>query len=303
MAQAQGSRHSISYIPEVTFGVTPSTPSMIEFRSTGTTLAVRKDNFVSNEIRNDRQITDLRHGAKRADGDLNFELSYGAFDDWLEGALMGAWSTNVLKAGVTPKSFTVERAHADISEYHPFKGVMVNTMSLNVVPNAMITGAFGVIGAGAMTAASSPLDASVTAATGHPPFDGFTGSLTEGGSAALVTSISLELNNNLNPVYVVGSDIANNTFLGRSILTGSLSALFETEAMLNKFLAETESSLSVTLEGLAGGDLTIAVPLLKYTSADYDVSNADDGILLNMNWQALRDDSEATNMKITRIPA
>lgn len=303
MVQSQGSRHSISYVPEVTFGVTPGTPSMVELRNTGTTLAVQKDSFTSEEIRNDRQIVDMRHGVRRATGDVNFELSYGAFDDWLEAALFSTWATNVLKVGVTPKSFTVERAFADISEFQPFTGVMVNSMSLNIVPNAMVTGSFGLIGAGLMTPASTALDAAVTAAASNPPFDGFTGTITEGGGAASVTSLSLELNNNLAPVYIIGSDTAPQILAGRSILTGTLTSFFESEAMLNKFLAETESSLSLTLEGASGGDLTILLPRIKYTAATVDVSNADDGILVQMPFQALRDASEATNIKITRVPA
>lgn len=303
MVQSQGARHSVSYVAESTFGTTPGTPSMLEFRNTGTTLGVQKDSFTSEEIRNDRQIVDMRHGVRKASGDLNFELSYGAFDDWLEAVMFSTWSTNVLKAGVTAKSFTVERAFADVSEFQPFTGVMANTMSLNIVPNGMVTGTLGLIGTGVMTPASSALDAAVSAAAANPPFDGFTGSITEGGSSAQVTSLDIEINNNLNPVYVIGSDTAPQVLAGRSIVTGNLSAFFESEALLNKFLAETESSLSVTLEGAAGGDLTILLPRIKYTAASLDVTNADDGILVQMPWQALRDVSEATNIKITRVPA
>lgn len=303
MAQAQGSRHSLAYVSEVTFGTTPGTPAMLAFRNTGTTLAVRKDNFVSAEIRNDRQVVDLRHGVRRAEGDINFELGYGSFDDFLEAALFGTWATNVLKAGVTPKFFTIERAFADVSEYWAFTGCMVNMMSLNIVPNDMVKGTFGVIGTGSMTPASSPLDASVTAAATHPPFDGFTGSLTEGGSSANVTALTLELNNNLSPSFIIGSDTAPQILAGQSILTGTVSAWFESETLVNKFLAETESSLSVTLEGISGGDHTILIPRIKYTAATVDVQSADEGLLVSLPFQALRDSSEATNLKITRVPA
>jgi hypothetical protein len=303
MAQAQGSRHSVSYMVESTFGTTPGSPAMVEFRHTSCTLAVQKDAFVSNEIRNDRQVVDVRHGAKRAAGDLGFELCYGAHDDWLEAALFGTWSTNVLKAGVTPKSFVVERAFADISEFQPFNGVMVNTMSLNVQPNAMVTGTFGLIGTGMMAPASSALDASITAAATNAPFDGFSGALTEGGSSVQVSALTLELNNNLAPTYAIGSAVSPQMLAGRSIVTGSVSAWFETEALLSKFLNETESALSLTLNTPGSGkDIVILIPRLKYTGAAIDTTNADDGIFVVMPFQALRDSSEATNIKITRTP-
>jgi hypothetical protein len=303
MAQAQGSRHSISYVNEVTFGTTPVTPSMLELRNTGTTLKASKDNFVSEEIRNDRQIVDMRHGLKKIGGDINFELTYGAFDDFLEAALFGTWAANVLKAGTTAKFFSIERAFADVSEYHLFTGCMVNTLSLNIAPNAMVTGTLGIIGKN-VTVSGTAADASITPAAANPPFDGFTGTISEGGSGVdNVTSLTLELNNNLNPAFVIGSDVTPQILAGRSILTGTLQAFFESETLLNKFLNETESSISVTLEGVSGGDHTILIPRIKYTAGDVDVTTADDGLLISLPFQAMRDSSEATNFKITRVPA
>jgi hypothetical protein len=303
MAQAQGSRHSVAYVAESTFGTTPGTPSMLELRNTGATLRVTKDNFVSEEIRNDRQIVDLRHGLVQVAGDINFEMIYGAYDDFLEAALFGTWATNVLKAGVTPKFFSIERAFADVSEYHLFAGCMVNTMSLNIQPNSIITGSFGIIGKN-VTVGSSAADASVTAAVAHQPFDGFSGTISEGGSTVdNITSLTIELNNNLNPAFVIGLESTPQILAGRSIVTGTVSAFFESEALLNKFLNETESSISVFLDGAEGGDLTILIPRIKYTAADVDVTAADDGILINLPFQAMRDSSEATNLKITRTPA
>lgn len=144
---------------------------------------------------------------------------------------------------------------------------------------------------------------SPSAAASNPPFDGFTGTITEGGASAHVTALTLELNNNLNPSYVVGSDTAPQVLAGQAILTGNLTAWFESEAMVNKFLNETESALSLTLEGASGGDLTIDIPRLKYTGASVDVTNANDGVVVSMPFTALRDSSEATNLKLTRVPA
>lgn len=303
MAQAQGSRHSVSYVPEVTFGTTPGTPSMLELRNTGVTLNTVKDNFVSNEIRNDRQVVDMRHGLKRIEGDINFELGYGYLDDMLEAALFGSWSTNVLKAGITPKFFSIERAFADVAQYEVFTGCMIDRLSLSIQPNAMITGSFGFIGKN-MTISGTALDASITAAAANAPYDGFSGSISEGGGAVdNITQITLELQNNLAPSYVVGLETTPQILAGRSILTGEVTAFFESATLLNKFLNETESSISLSLIGLgSAGDLTILIPRIKYSSANVNVQNADDGLLLSMPFQALRDSSEATNLKITRVP-
>ena len=300
MTQASGSRHSVAYVNETTFGTTPTTPTMLQFRNTGTTLKASKDNFVSEEIRNDRHVVDLRHGLKQIGGDLNFEYCPGYLDDFLEKALFGTWSTNVLKAGTTAGYFSIERAFADVSEYHQFTGCMVNTMSLNIVPNDMVKGTFGIVGKD-VTVASTALDSSVTAADTDPPFDGFTGSILEGGGAANnVTSLTIDLNNNLDPSFVIGADTTPNILSGQSIVTGTLTSFFESETLLNKFRNETECSVSVTLEGVSGWDHTILIPRVKYTAGEVDVTSANDGLLVNMPFHALRDSTEATNIKITR---
>lgn len=98
---ARGSRHALSYVEEVTKGTTPGTPSMLEFRKTGDSLFLSKPGFQSNELRSDRQIADFRHGHYQVGGNLDFEFSYGAFDDFLEGALFGSWSTLATDVGIT----------------------------------------------------------------------------------------------------------------------------------------------------------------------------------------------------------
>jgi hypothetical protein len=302
MAFSQGSRHGLSYVVESAYGTTPSTPTMKALRNTSVGLVASKDSFQSEEIRSDRQIVDLRHGTRQTGGDIGFELSYGAFDDLLESALQGAWSTNVLKAGTTLKSFTAERRFEDIAQYQVFTGCIVNTMSLTITPNAMVTGSFGILGKDASFSGSSL--GNPTAAPTHPPFDAFTGALEEGGSAiATVTSIELNLDNGMSPAFVIGSAVTPQLIVGRSNLTGTITAYFDSLSLLNKFLNETESSLSVTLDGASGGDLVISIPRLKYSGGSNPVTGSTEAVMLSLPFQALRSAADGTNLVITRVPA
>ena len=81
MTIATGARHDLTYIAEVTYGTTPSSPALKAIRHTGTTLGLSKDSIESEELREDRQIAHYRHGNKSVSGDINFELSYTSFDD------------------------------------------------------------------------------------------------------------------------------------------------------------------------------------------------------------------------------
>lgn len=89
---ANGSRHSMRYIAESTYGMTPATPAFKPIRHTSTTLGLSKESLQSEEIRDDRQIADFRHGAYQVGGDMNIELSFASFDGLLEAVLLGTWT-------------------------------------------------------------------------------------------------------------------------------------------------------------------------------------------------------------------
>jgi hypothetical protein len=391
MAFAAGSYHGLSYIAETTFGTTPA-GTYQALRHTNCSLALTKDGFQSNELRDDRQISDFRHGVLRVGGDIGIEFSYSEFDDMLEAALFGEWSDNVLKAGTTAKSFTMRRRFADILLDGFFTGCMVNSFNLSIPANAMVTGGFGLVGKSASysgslhtvtitatnectsaedatvtvagvettvalttseddttevaTAIATALDAvsgytatsssavvtltypavdgvyavsysagttGATATVGtpavtdadasatHSPFDSFTGVLQENSSTiAVITSIELNLQNGLEPTFVVGSNSTPSITPGRSNLTGTVSAYFENKTLLDKFINETESSIELEL-GSTSNKYDIEIPRIKYTGGENPASG-EGPIVINMPFQALYDSGEGTNLKITRTP-
>ena len=71
-----------------------------QLRFTGTpNLAFAPTTITSEEIRPDRQISDLILVGAEAGGDTGIELSYSAFDELIEGALFSTWTAPVLKQG------------------------------------------------------------------------------------------------------------------------------------------------------------------------------------------------------------
>lgn len=311
---ANGSRHSMRYVAETVYGQTPATPAFKMIRHTGTTLGLSKESLQSEELRDDRQISDFRHGAYQVGGDINIELSFDSFDELLEAVLLGTWEvdspasgTDRLKAGVTRRSFTVERFFGDIltadKPYHRFTGVELNTLSLAINANAMITGSFGVLGQNMVTATTAITGATYAPATTTSPLDSFTGTLNEAGTPiAVITEISLSVENGLEARYVVGSKQSIRPSIGRSNVTGQVTAYFENSALLDKFINETESSIVFTLPDGAGNQLTFTLPRIKYTGGQPDV-DGEGPITLAMPFQALLDDTTDTNIMIDRTPA
>lgn len=94
MAELQSTnRVKLSKVRESTFGVTPTSPVFKEVRQTSSGLAANPNTVISNEIRSDRQVTDLILTGITAGGPIGGELSFKSVDDDLEEALQGTWST------------------------------------------------------------------------------------------------------------------------------------------------------------------------------------------------------------------
>lgn len=303
---ATGAQHSLHMVAESTYGTTPTTPTWTPIPHTSCTLGVTKDSIVSSKLRGDRQIEDLRHGNKSVGGDIGFDLEYGgAFDDILEAVLMGTWSTNVLKTGTTRRSFTIERKFGDLDtpEYHRTEGAEFNTLSLEIAPNAMVTGSVGVVGEDLSIATSEVASSTYSADAGNKPFDSFTGSITEGGSSiGICTSLTLNIDNGIEPRFVVGSNISLQGTDKRSNVTGSATYYFTSKTLYEKFLNETESEIVVTLTDLDGNDIQIDLPRIKYTAGNPDVSD-EGGVTVSLDFQALYSTADASNIVITRTPA
>lgn len=311
---ANGSRHSMRIVAESAYGTTPANPVFDIIRHTGTTLGLSKESLQSEELRDDRQISDFRHGAYQVGGDINVELSYGSFDKLLEAVLGGAWEvdtpavgTDRLKAGTTRRSFTIERFFGDIltvdKPYHRFTGVEFNTLSLAINANAMVTGAFGVLGQNMATSTAIVTGATYNPATTTSPLDSFTGTLQEAGvPIAVITEIQLNVENGLEARYVVGSKQSIRPSIGRSNVSGQVTAYFENSTLLDKFINETESSIVFELPDGAGNLYTVTLPRIKYTGGQPDV-DGEGPITLSMPFQALLDATTGTNIIIDRNPA
>lgn len=96
MPKALADREVFSYVAESTWGTTPTSPTLQNLRLVTEDLSSETANEHSKEIRPDGQITDhLRLGHSVA-GSINFELTYGTFDDFFAAICRdSAWSSAV----------------------------------------------------------------------------------------------------------------------------------------------------------------------------------------------------------------
>jgi hypothetical protein len=299
MSQASGSRHSLGYIEEVVFGTTPATPAFKGFRHNSTSLNLNRAAFGSEELRPDRMIADYRAGTKSVEGNVVTELSQTSHDDMLAAALCGTWVGNVLKAGSVRKSFSLERHFQDINEFLRYRGAQVDTLQISMTTGAVVGLTFGYWAKGMDVAQAIIVGATYPAAPSTPTMDAISGSITENGiPIAVATEVTLNLANNLNPRFVIGSAESLEPSIGRSNLTGTLSAYFESSVLYQKFLTNADSSLEVVCSD-GTESFTFLVPKLKYTGGDVPVSG-EGPVSIQMPFQGILDPVTGTNFQITR---
>ena len=189
MAFAQGSRSSLSYIVESTFGTTPA-GNFTTLPFSTHSLNLSKDRVAGNDIQSDRMPRVDRHGNRQVGGDISVDMRDADYDDWLEAAMLNTWSTNVLKVGTTPKFFSIEDYAADIDQARLFTGCTVNTMGVSLAPNQMVTTTFGVVGKDMTIGATEKTQ---DAASGAAPFDAYSGDLKIADNGGVLASAAILL--------------------------------------------------------------------------------------------------------------
>jgi hypothetical protein len=377
MAFAQGSRSSLSYTTESTFGTTPA-GNFLNLPFSTHSLNLTKDRVAGNDIQSDRMPRVDRHGNRKTAGDIVVDLRNADYDAFIESAMLSSWTTSpslatltatssggtatitfaaqtvapfavgstivvagvtptgfngsfsvtactttsvsflnatsgpqsapgtvgnsVIKVGVTPKFFSIEDFAADIGQARLFTGMTVSSMGISLAPNQMVTTTFSMVGKD-MTISSS--QKTQTAASGAAPFDAYSGDVAIGNVAssalvAIVTGIDFTINNSFAPTFVVGDAATPALQYGKAEIEGTFTAYFEDLALVNRFLNETESELSVSVNDPTGTNLyTFLFPRIKINSADVGVDGPTSR-MIKMSFVALYDSTQATNLKITR---
>lgn len=307
MAFAQGSRSSLSYIVEATFGTTPA-GNFTNLPFSTHSLNLTKDRVAGNDIQSDRMQRVDRHGNRQVAGDIVVDLRDGDYDDLLESAMLSTWDTtpltapDELKVGTTPKFLSVEDYAADIDQARLFTGMTVSTMGISLAPNQMVATTFGMVGKDMTISATEKTQ---DAASGAAPFDAYSGDLAIGNvgassSVAIVTGLDFTLTNSFAPTFVIGDDSAPSLEYGRAEVEGTLTAYFEDSALINRFLNETETEIVVSVnDPTAANAYTFTFPKVKINSADVGVDGPTSRIV-NMSFVALYDATLGTNLMIQR---
>jgi hypothetical protein len=114
---------SIAFQREPTWGTTPPSPALTLLRLTKEEMMHDKATVISEEVRSDRQVSDLALVGSKASGKLSFELSYKEFWPFFEAALFTTFKNIALTAESCNLTASTQRVTAVSGT--PFTDVVV----------------------------------------------------------------------------------------------------------------------------------------------------------------------------------
>lgn len=302
--------YRFGYVAESTAGTTPASALQL-VRTTGGGGKLSAQSTQSDEVHL-AEISDVIRVGVDAGGTVPFEVSYGTvMDDWLQGILGGTWATNVLKCGTTARTYTFEDQYTIAGVYAPWKGSLIESLAMNWAVGSKPTGRMTYVSANPPSAY-----ASATAGTGGPTAAPTAAIMSpvgdmrvfqEGGSGSLlagapgVTAWSIEINRPVIKMPQMGSLNLAGAVADRIEVKGSLSLYFATKALIDKYLADTQTSLGVTVGG--SSTLRYAFLMSKLRLIDGGIQEVGRGqaVIQTFQYQATYDAS-TSSLQVTRTP-
>jgi len=212
--------------------------------------------------------------------------------------MLSDWTADVLTIGTTKKSFSVQVGSLDVAQYQLFKGVVPNTMTVEVAQDAIINTTFGVVGMSQLASTTTAATA-VTPALSNEPMVHKEGTISiDGEVSAIVTSFSFTLDNGYQAAYAIGSGNAADLAYGQASVTGSMTVYFEDLEMYNRFLNETQVPVQLVTQDPAGNKYTWLMPNVQFNTGTLPVGG-NGPRTITMTFEAL-DDATSTSLQITR---
>ena len=167
-------------------------------------------------------------------------------------------------------------------------------MDLKIGVGSIIGGMVDFMGKG-MTLAQATGMGTVVASKGYSPANAVRGvfDILEGGTSITATtyikSADISLDNSLRGQDAVGVIGNAGIAAGTIVASGKLEVYFADEVIYNKFLNNTETSLSIPIQDNSGNGYVIYFPRMKYTAGKVNATGLDQDNMLSVDFDALMD--------------
>jgi len=306
MASADLTR--VAIVREATPGVTPANPAFQLLRITSESLTYTAETALSNELNENRMVTDVIVTGGQSGGDISFEVSSNpGFELLLEGCLANLWSGNELWVGKSLLTHTIEKRFTlnedavdplDRYEYNRFARSLVDSMALTFSPGGPATGSVSMLG-GPMTRDEADLAGATYLDAGKLPVIAGAGVLpvsfiveTVPYEAWCVSNLVINFRNNGRAIACLGQESASEVVLGRfeCELSADIYLENDTDVLMDAFLDRTEIEFEVTATDAQGNAYKFAFSRVRVSACSEVAGGTNQDVVMNVTLQALIDD-------------
>lgn len=300
-------------VKETTIGVTPANPALTQVRFTGESLNHNIENTTSNEIRPDRTQADLVQTSAQAAGDINIELSYDSYKDFLAALFCSTWQISggdeILTNGTTRQSFTIQKHFPDLQVplFHNFKGCVPESLNLKMELGKIVEGSFNFLSFGATQSTTQFAGATTPAAPATTPMNAVANvqNFTIGGVpySGCISSLSLQIKNNLRATMCIGSMGPKDIKLGTLEVSGDIEFYFNDGVQYGAYIDGTEFDIAFDLIDQDGNQYALVMPRCKFEASEVVAGGKNTDVMLSGKYRALYDSTATHVIQVTATDA
>lgn len=208
--------------------------------------------------------------------------------------------------GTTFTSLAIQRGYNDLSNQHAlYLGCGVNGFQMEANGPQRVSMNYDIVGVQEQSDTSGGETADTAAASTKSMIArNGTQWVREAGVEMDTLSMTLNVSQNLRSRYKLGQFGPMDMKLGDFVVTGTLQAYFSDEAMIDKYLNGTETSLAIAISDevtARGNAYLFDLPRIQFTSGQRVAGGRNQDVIADMGFQAVYDSVDACSLRIARI--
>ncbi|KCX50111.1 phage tail tube protein, partial [Acinetobacter baumannii] len=282
---SSGAKIRLYACEEAVLGTTPANPVWYTVRRVTDSLTENVTTEDSSEVVDSR----FRQGAvvteAEVTGQLEFELSLGTFDLFLNVLAFNNWAANALSfGGGVRKSLTLVKVFEDIGQVFIYRGIQVNTGEMTIQTTGKITGNFGLVGSSftrqQVNPVTNPIPASTRPLVSMPNVEKL---LINGQSIqgkACLQTLTINFSNNLEAIRCIGSGKYTPEFYLEKMMDIGVNANFMFSATSASWIDAIKTrdvfTLTFDITDTKGSKYSFNFPQLEVKEANHPDGGGDD---------------------------
>ncbi|MDR0102089.1 phage tail tube protein [Acinetobacter baumannii] len=294
---SSGAKIRLYACEEAVLGTTPANPVWYTVRRVTDSLTENVTTEDSSEVVDSR----FRQGAvvteAEVTGQLEFELSLGTFDLFLNVLAFNNWAANALSfGGGVRKSLTLVKVFEDIGQVFIYRGIQVNTGEMTIQTTGKITGNFGLVGSSftrqQVNTVTNPIPASTRPLVSMPNVEKL---LINGQSIqgkACLQTLTINFSNNLEAIRCIGSGKYTPEFYLEKMMDIGVNANFMFSATSASWIDAIKTrdvfTLTFDITDTKGSKYSFNFPQLEVKEANHPDGGGDDIITIDINFAQVR---------------